>query len=281
MNNYPYIDDETAAKILELHDPAENFRTLDTRTIEELIRKQPHMVILKEAKMDEATKMFRIFCGNHTQFCIDKELYPKNDGGLYNNISRINHSCVPNTTQSWVMGDFSRRQVRALKIIEKDEEIVGSYKGKHEFSYGSRQSRRQQLLELEGFLCSCSECSLQGEDLKDNERMREEIWEKGAEIRQLLPYEGSDPVPRTVKKAMKLSQKRMNLVKKLDIRKGFVTGMIDFYKLAVNAREMGIPCENDPDIFKQEALKYANLFGDIYIYSCSKLLNNWRGSSQK
>ena len=287
INIYPFIDDETKAKILELHDPAENFRTLDTRTIEELIRKQPHMVLLKEAEMDEVTKMFRIFCGNHTKFCIQKELYPEDDGGLYYNISRLNHSCVPNSTQSWVMGDFSRRQVRALKIIEKDEEIVGSYKGKSDFIYGNRQTRRQQLLELDAFLCSCSECSLQGKDLQDNEKMRADLRKKTGEIPslalQLLTGAPASLPRRFMKKALKLSQQRLTLVKKLDLQAQYVYELMNFYHVALDGKRMGISSEEDPDVYKDNALKYAKLYGDTYIYGCSLFLDKveGRGSSQK
>ena len=69
---------------------------------------------------------------------------------------------------------------------------------------------------------------------------------------------------------MKLAQKKTKLVQKLDIRTGFVYEMIDFYHFAVNARRLGISCPNDPDIFKQEALKYAKLFGDFFIYAYNR-----------
>ena len=48
--------------------------------------------------------------------------------------------------------------------------------------------------------------------------------------------------------------------------------MINFYDLAVVARELGISCENNPDIYKQEAWKYAKLFGDNSIHLYSKYL---------
>ena len=51
-------------------------------------------------------------------------------------------------------------------VIEKDEEILISYRGdKNEFLYGSREFRRQKLLRTDGFLCECSECSLEGESV--------------------------------------------------------------------------------------------------------------------
>ena len=63
---------------------------------------------------------------------------------------------------------------------------------------------------------------------------------------------GEGPVPvqrKSVKKAMKLVQQKMNLVVKLDLR-------AEFYLTAERAREDGISA-SDPDVFKREALKYA------------------------
>ena len=269
---YPSIDDATKAKILELFDPAENFRTLDTRTIEELVYQRPHLLMLKDAAMDEVTKMFRIFCGNHTLFCIEKELYPEDDGGLYLNISRINHACVPNSTQSWVLGDFRRRQVRALKTIEKDEEIVGNYKRKPEFAYGSREFRRQELLEHDGLQCVCSECSLVGKDLEDNERMRAGIREKMVGIARLFNCDLNAIPRRSMKKALKLAQERLELVQRLDLKAQAVYETMNLYLLAVKEKKMGFSCVNDPDVYKQDAFKHAKMFGDLYVYGCNKFL---------
>ena len=46
------------------------------------------------------------------------------------------------------MGDFQSHQVRALMDIEKDQEILTSYRNTEEFVFGSRESRRQLLLEV-------------------------------------------------------------------------------------------------------------------------------------
>ena len=163
-----------------------------------------------------------------------------------------------------------RKQVRALMDIEKDEEILISYRNKEEFRFGSREFRRQQLLEMCGFHCQCSECSLEGEALRENELMRAEIREKEAKIPQLLKCEGSNPVPkREMKKAMKLSNEKVELIKKLNLRDSFVREMVEFYLAATLAREREISAP-DPDIFKHEALKYAKMFGDIYIYYYNK-----------
>ena len=141
--------------------------------------------------------------------------------------------------------------------------------------YGSRKFRQQVLLEAGGFLCKCSECSLEGWDMEDNERMRAEIVEKDQEIEYLVRHQGSEPIPRkSMKKVMKLAQERLKLVQKLDIRTEFLAAMVNFYHFAVRARRMDITCQNDPDIFKQEALKYAKMFGDSSIHCYNIAMGN-------
>ena len=276
MNHYPNIDESTKAKILEIRDPAENLKMMDPETVEKLVREDPVIKSWREAKSDEISKIYRIVSANSHRFCEDPNLYSNiTEIGLYNYIALINHGCVANASWTWVMGDFKRHQVRALMTIEKDQEILTSYWNTAGFLYSSRESRQQLLLEICGFLCSCSECSLEGEGeaQEENERIRAEIRETAGEMKQLMRCEGSASVPRRdVKKAMKLAQKKTKLVQKLNMRAMFVDEMIGFYHFAVNAKSMGISCPNDPDIFKQEALKYAKMFGDAYIYTCNKYI---------
>ena len=49
--------------------------------------------------------------------------------------------------------------------------------------------------------------------------------------------------------------------------------MIDFYNLALMGRRLNISCVNDPDTYKQEAWKYAKMFGDHYIHRYNKCIN--------
>ena len=274
--HYPNLDEETKAKILELFDSAEDIKKLDTETVEKMIRKDPNVKSWKEARDDEMSKILRIFMSNGMMICEEEDVYRNTtEVGLYEKISLLNHGCVPNATTSWVMGDFQRKQVRAVMVIEKDEEILINYLGRSEFRYSSREFRRQELLEGGFFHCECSECSLQGEDLEENERMREEIREKGEEIEQLMRREGSEPVPRrNMKKVMKLAQRRVKLIQKLNIRAGIAAEMINFYALAVLARMMDISCENEPEIYKQEAFKYAEMFGDCGIHFYNRFFAN-------
>ena len=171
------------------------------------------------------------------------------------------------------MGDFRRHQVRAIMVIEKDQEILSSYQEDADFIYGSREFRRKKLLENNVFLCECLECSLEGEDLEENDGMRAEIREKEVEVIQLLNCEAGSLPRRDIKKIMKLAQGKNNLVKKLNLRLEFVTEMILFYRFASMAKNKDISWSLDPDIYRQEALKYAKMFGESYIHFYEKSLN--------
>ena len=261
---FPSIDEETKSKIFKLNDPADDIKILDTETVVKLVRKNPIVKFWWAARTDEISKIFRIFSGNNTN--LENDEGEGEEAGLYINYSLLNHSCVPNTILSWVMGDFRRHQLRAMMVIEKDEEILVGYRNSEDFIYGSRELRRQELLGAYGFLCACSECSMEEEDLEESDRMRAEIMEKIDEVGELLTCEGHLPKSMRIrKKAMKLAQRRVKLIQKLNIRSGIVNEMINFYALAVDARNVGISTENDPDIFLQEAWKYAVMFGDLYI----------------
>ena len=97
--------------------------------------------------------------------------------------------------------------------------------------------------------------------------MREEIREKEVEFEQLLNPENYTSVSRRdMKKAMKLAQRRVKLIQELNLRTCFVPAMSDFYGLAIMARRIDVTSENDPDVFKQEALKYAKMFGDNQLH---------------
>ena len=271
---YPYIDEKIKAEILQFHDPAEDIKILDPDTVKKLVSKDPDVRFYIESSDDMLSKITRIIAGNAIQICGEEDLYNTNEIGLYHKISLINHACVANANCSWVMGDFKRKQVRAIMTLEKDQEILVSYRNNDEFHYGSREFRQKELLEIFTFKCGCSECSLEGWDLEDNDGMREEIREMKGEISRLLSGVGSDS-RKDLKKAMKLKQKQTDLVVKLNIRAGILAAMISFYRAATEAKRTGVPCMNDPDIYKQEALKYAKIFGDNYLHQYNQNINKY------
>ena len=70
------------------------------------------------------------------------------------------------------------------------------------------------------------------------------------------------------KKMMKLTQQKVDLLQKLDLRGGFVSAMINFY-----ARSKLGPCDTDPEVFKKEALRYARMYGDCFIHHYYRYTN--------
>lgn len=81
-------------------------------------------------------------------------------GGVFPNISRINHSCLPNVVQYW-NELLDKEEIRAVRPIAKGEEITTSY---HEF--GPSKQRKEMLKAQFRFDCSCVLCSLPLDELK-------------------------------------------------------------------------------------------------------------------
>ena len=194
---------------------------------------------------------------------------PPKERFLYQKIPLINHSCNPNVIRAWVRGDYRRKQVRAIKMIEKDEEIMLSYLHSHEFSIGSREFRRQELLSWHAFLCHCPVCSMEEDTLAVDERIRLEIREKTTEIEVLMPLH-QDPARNSLKKVMMSHQRKMDLVQELDLSMVYFGELLISSEIAVYAKKCGVPAP-DPEICKQEALEFAKKCGDVTMY----IFNKW------
>ena len=267
-NLYPTIDEDTKSKILKLHNPALDFGALDTMMVMQLFIKNPHMRSWT-SNPDDSFKIMNIFGGNCVKVCEDSTLYQNvEEVALYNNISLINHSCIPNSIMSWVKGDFKRKEVRALRTIEKGEEILVNYSDKGpDTNYGSktREMRRQELLDQRGFLCQCSECSLEGKALEDNERLREKIGKMRASIALLIGVADFDG-------AMKASHEMIDLVKKLDIRLQFLKEYLGACMVANVMKKLAMSGP-DPDIYKEAALGYA--IGDANMHHYNETLQGF------
>lgn len=100
--------------------------------------------------------------------------------------SRINHSCLPNTTHGFTKELFISFQV--VRDIQEGEELTHDYLGAGRFP--SRVFRRQAMSERYGFHCCCTACagnqdltriSIKGPILRDEMRQFEKRT-KGAEV---------------------------------------------------------------------------------------------------
>lgn len=90
-------------------------------------------------------------------FHTNKFFISGDESAVFEDISRINHSCKPNTEWSWVE-DTGRMEVVALRHIKCGEELHHSYIILDD--YKSVDARRQRLVSWE-FFCRCERCLLE------------------------------------------------------------------------------------------------------------------------
>jgi len=137
-------------ELMELYDPKEKKNNFDRH--EDL----------------EYAKFCRIVAGNYVS--INNKDHPgdKDVAGVFKQLSRINHSCSPNSFAEWEAGSVTH-SVRAARMIKKGEEVTSSYLGSKD---GAREDRRKDLLDTWHFHCGCEVCSLTGEEREVNDSVR-------------------------------------------------------------------------------------------------------------
>ena len=97
-----------------------------------------------------------------------------NTQAVFRDISRFNHSCVPNT-QGNFNSNLGRFTIHALRPIKEKEEITVSYLELH----GATRNVRQALLgKGYGFKCGCPVCDPNTQRGRDGERRRVEMRER-------------------------------------------------------------------------------------------------------
>ena len=271
------MDKSTKAAVLSLHDPVVNIRTLKYQSIDVdwAVEVSPNLRVWTGFDgNDDVSKMLRIFTCNSIIICPHREITSKtSEAGLYYVISLINHSCRPNAQFSWVKGDIKRKQVIAMRTIEKGQEISAYYIGNN---FGSRDDRRDSLLEDFGMLCWCPECSLEGNALRENEKLRADI-RKGQEkvkemIRNLERNVSTQLAKKKVKSLLSLSQKVTVLVRKLDIPHELITHLLyTSLPVARQAAKWSVGGTQSPDEVKREARDLCQNAGDDSMFIFNNL----------
>ena len=270
------------AKLLDQSDPLDEIPALDLEVENEdgggLKASNPRLNPWRQVANEEVRKVLRIFFANASQMCKEPEVGDVNVGCLYLTISFINHSCNPNVIRTWVKGDIKRKQVRAVKNIEKGEEILVSKKGGLQFNFGSRDYRRQVLLEEFAFICKCPECSLEGQDYEENEHLRSDIREKQFELYFLLGTLSDgrschlDPQPDiNLKLQVDMLEELTELIKRLDLQTEIACHLIMYCVAALQARDRGVEACPDPEPIRQEALVLSRRLGDEMLRTFSHL----------
>lgn len=93
-------------------------------------------------------------------------------GGLFNETSRINHTCDNNACHNWNT-KVKRMTVHALRNIQKGEKITINYLGSRPWTHGIRLGILKEKFE---FLCSCDLCCLPPEQSKRSDRELIDIY---------------------------------------------------------------------------------------------------------
>ena len=193
-------------------------------------------------------KVFRTNC-----ICVDETNF-----GLFLNISRVNHSCCPNSVDCKGMV----KEVRAIKHINRGEEITMSYL----VNNWDIQANRRKELSYWQFECACQVCSLTGRDLLHNEEIRQEIIEKDDALtkfvdsviavqdnaatmleddRRLLQCH----IYVNIRQMVRVAEDKLNLVNKMghQMKMKLFTSHLQCLLLYCKARALGVPTVQQAD----------------------------------
>ena len=91
LSQFHALSDDKKTVVLSLYDPGE--------------QQNPKYSLLTDKEIER--KVFRIFEANSIALCSHEEMNI-NKSGLYQTISKINHSCSPNVVWTWIKKDSSK-----------------------------------------------------------------------------------------------------------------------------------------------------------------------------
>lgn len=116
------------------------------------------------------------------------------------NITRINHSCEPNSNNTW-NSNLNLMTVFAEKDIKQDEEIFISYIARDR----TRNERQALLKDNFGFVCRCTWCGLDDHLIDLSDKRRKEIQTLDEKINNAISQ-------KNFKISIRLAEKRIKLL---------------------------------------------------------------------
>lgn len=93
--------------------------------------------------------------------------------GVFPIINRINHSCDPNCSVHW-NNVTNKEELYIMKRLEVGEELTISYVDMITHA-ATKMERREYLEKHFGFPCDCALCSLTGQKLEIDDKIREKV----------------------------------------------------------------------------------------------------------
>lgn len=187
------------------------------------------------------------------------EVVPADSICLYSTIPRLNHSCSPLVVWSWLSGAATSKEVRAIRDIQPGEELTANYIDSFEATWSTRVDR-QKRLSLWNFSCQCEVCSLEGEELKTNDKIREQISLQHQLVPKYMQTWNID-------KALAAAQKKMELMKilKKEMMTLMPSTLMELYEMYRIAATLGIDVPQNIEVYKEDALVLSQQFGDRFL----------------
>jgi len=199
----------------------------------------------------------------------------ENKTGVYQTLSRINHSCAPNSVSVKTKENENKKEVRAFVEIAKGEEILISYINLEKFVL--RDDRRSALGKWK-FVCFCKICSLPMEELLQNEAARREIQQHDLDMKK---YWGGALTLMGKMKALEHAQKKLELVlaMKSEMMGQVFVCYLDCYSLATIVKCMGGKFKTDPSEFAIKAENMAQVMGNGFLEVYRDTINKYSDKS--
>jgi len=258
LPKFQSLPDDKKAAVMSLYDPGEKLNS-----------KYQHL-----SQDENDRKVMRIFEANSIDLCSHQEMNI-NKSGLYQTISKINHSCSPNVIWTWIKEDSSKsiKQVRVIRDIKAGEEIVASYQMEsdreespqysllvYRVRYAPRYWRIKTLRRIWFFTCSCQVCNLKGEEFEQNEKVRREIQQQHDMV-PMLASRGE------LNGALTCAYKKLKLLKSIeyDMLAEIPGALMECVELAAYLGKA-----KETKNLKSEAKKMAENFGDVHLYNVNK-----------
>lgn len=140
---------------------------------------------------DSVRSLFRTIATNNIGY--HDENFQIGGFGLYRDLSRSNHSCLPNTmTYAAPQNDFAKKLAGlvAIRDIERGEAITWSYVGMHSsFLDANYESRSNLLFDTFFFACHCDRCLVEMPQADLDHKIRnDKFWDAWCDrIEQMDP----------------------------------------------------------------------------------------------
>merc|ERR1711894_327762 len=187
--------------------------------------------------------------------------------GVYDNFSRLNHSCGPNSIRNINCSYTGEINVIATRNIEEGEEIHIKYFDMETASL-QRMARKMKLLNW-GFNCICDICNLKDKALEENENLRTKLQSAKIAL-QKCP---TDPYNITsLKKQMVIEKLIIQLLRELSTQMigDFVDHLMSLVHVGKLLKCHGEKVQDNLDEVRTEAYHLVSQLGskfmDQYLY---------------